>query len=492
ATADLNGDGNLDLAVCNSFSNNLSILLGNGSGSFGSATNYATGAFPNDIQLADFNNDGKQDVVVPACASNSVSVRLGNGNGTFGAATTIATGGCPYGVAVADFDHDGKRDLAVANQGGDNVSFLRGNGNGTFAAAVNYPVGDDPYSIAAADFNGDGHPDLVTANLQSGDVSLLLGIGNGTFAAKTQWAANGDFPMYIAAGDLDADGRVDAFTANFASDDVSVLLNRTSCGAITNIAPNVGPTSGNQSVTISGTYLGGVVSVTFGGVEAAIGVSTPTSINVITPPHGAGAMDVVVQTAGGSATVDGGYTYADAPVAPASVAAEAVTAGRVDVTWSAVPGATSYQIDRKAPGGAFVQIGTATAPSYSDTTVSANTSYLYRVRTMNPLGVSSDSAADLATTVIFTSNAIVRAVHLAELRTAVNAVRALAGLAPASFTDSGAAGTIIKAVHLTELRTALDAARATLALPAGGYTNPSLAGIAIKLVHFGELQTRVR
>jgi hypothetical protein len=185
------------------------------------------------------------------------------------------------------------------------------------------------------------------------------------------------------------------------------------------------------------------------------------------------------------------------PPLPVSVVAIATTSTQVNVTWTASAGASSYQVDRQGPGGAFAQIGTPAGNSFSDTTAVANTAYLYRVRAVNGAGASVSSTADLATTVIFADDPlgaglVVKATHLAQLRTAINAVRALAGLGAAVVTDPAVAGTRIKAVHVTELRTALDAARNLLALSTGGYTDAALAGVTVKAVHFQELRTRVQ
>jgi hypothetical protein len=120
------------------------------------------------------------------------------------------------------------------------------------------------------------------------------------------------------------------------------------------------------------------------------------------------------------------------------------------------------------------------------------------VKATNLAGSSANSAPDLATTVIFTDDPLVagttliKAVHLAELRTAVNAVRALAGLAAATFTDAATPGVVVKAVHITQLRTGLDAALTALVLPAGGYTNAVAAGVVIKAIDFQEIRNRVK
>jgi hypothetical protein len=144
-----------------------------------------------------------------------------------------------------------------------------------------------------------------------------------------------------------------------------------------------------------------------------------------------------------------------------------------------------------------VQIGMSATNTFADTTASADSAYLYRVRAANDGGVSPASGADLATTVPFADSPLsggtaVKALHLVQLRTAVNAVRLLAGLTATSCTDAAAPGTRIRAVHVTELRSSLDAARGALGLATVGYTSDVLNGSIIKAVHFQELRNQTR
>ncbi len=220
---DFNKDGYSDLAVANSGSDNVSVLLGNGSGGFGAANNFNVGSNPASVIVGDFNKDGNSDLVVANINSNNVSVLLGDGSGGFGVANNfdVATG--PFSVTLGDFNKDGNSDLAVANAGSDNVSVLFGNGNGVFGAANNFDVGTSPRYLTVGDFNKDGNSDLVVANADSNNVSVLLGNGSGSFGAATNFDV-GIHPISVTVGDFNKDGNSDLAVANSISYDVSVLL----------------------------------------------------------------------------------------------------------------------------------------------------------------------------------------------------------------------------------------------------------------------------
>ena len=248
ATGDLNRDGNLDLVVanlcqsnnCTSGSNgSVSVLLGNGDGTFQAPQQYATGGFgSSSVAIGDFNGDGKADVVVAnQCSTSdcksggSVSVLLGNGNGKLQAAQTYSSGAnTALSVAIADFDKDGNLDLVVANQCQDSscqngaVSVLLGNGDGTFRTAQVYAsAGYQTDSVAVGDFNGDGNPDLALASqcqdntCQHGGVSVLLGNGDGTFQAAQSYNSAGAQADAVAITDLDGDGIADLVVSNLCA-----------------------------------------------------------------------------------------------------------------------------------------------------------------------------------------------------------------------------------------------------------------------------------
>jgi hypothetical protein len=238
---DFDGDTDLDLAVADYSSNDVSILLGNGDGSFGAAVNYAAGYSPVSVAVGDFDGDTELDLAVAnvgiseqclPCPPGSVSILLGNGDGTFAAAVSYGAGSYPNSVAVGDFDGDTDLDLAGADIGYNNVWILLGNGDGTFAAAVSYyRAGSVSISVAVGDFDGDTDLDLVVANggfagVDPGNVSILLGNGDGTFAAAVSYATGWD-PRSVAVGDFDGDTDLDLAVAN--SNDVSILLNSCAC-----------------------------------------------------------------------------------------------------------------------------------------------------------------------------------------------------------------------------------------------------------------------
>ena len=226
-TADFNGDGIPDLAVANSGSNTISILLGNGNGTFTAAASLQTPTAPYRLAVGDFNRDGSVDLAVTLSYSNSVLIFLGNGNGAFTASpSTPATGLQPVGLAVADFNGDGLLDLAVANENSSTVTILLGNGDGTFTAASGSPaVGDYPLAIVQGDLNGDGVPDLAVANYYSNTVSILLGNGDGSFALAGSVAA-GSYPSSLALADLNGDGKLDLVVSNYYSASLTVLLGK--------------------------------------------------------------------------------------------------------------------------------------------------------------------------------------------------------------------------------------------------------------------------
>ncbi|HEV2382043.1 MAG TPA: choice-of-anchor D domain-containing protein [Terriglobia bacterium] len=229
-TADFNNDKRQDLAVTNESSNSVSILLGSGGGNFNPHVDYATGLGPQDVADGDFNDDGKLDLATVNAGENTsgdpvntVSILLGNGDGTFQPHVDYATGGLPVDLVTGDFNGDGFLDLATVNEDGQSVSILLGKGDGTFQAHVDYDVGALPMGLVAADFNGDGTLDFAVVNYQSQNISILLGNGDGTFQPAVDYAAPTN-PVAIVAADFNGDGHQDLAVAALTSGSVAVLL----------------------------------------------------------------------------------------------------------------------------------------------------------------------------------------------------------------------------------------------------------------------------
>jgi hypothetical protein len=218
-----NGDGEVDLAVAVYSSSAVSILLGNGDGSFASPLVLPVDRQPQALLGEDFNGDGFTDLVTANRQANDISILLSNGDGTFEPERRVNVGGFPGALLSGDFNEDGELDIAVADEIPGQVSILLGVGDGTFFAAVHFAVGDSPEFLLCDDFNKDTHLDLVTVNRNSDDVSLLLGQGNGTFAPEVRFGV-GTGPESILTRDFDGNGWLDIATANALSDDVSVLL----------------------------------------------------------------------------------------------------------------------------------------------------------------------------------------------------------------------------------------------------------------------------
>ncbi len=190
-------------------------------------------------------------------------------------------------------------------------------------------------------------------------------------------------------------------------------------------------------------------------------------------------------------------SYLDAPT---GVLATASSTSNVTVNWTAAAGTMSYQIFRSSANGPFSLLGTAAGTTYGDAPLSADTTYLYKVRAVSGTVVSPLSAVDPATTTIFTDDplnagTIATAAHITQLRTAVNAMRAAAGLPAQVFTDSPlTAGTLIKAMHITQLRTALDQARAAIGISAATYTDPTITpgSTTLKAAHLTRIRSAVK
>ena len=359
AAGDVNGDGFPDLVVANADSDSVTVLLGDGAGSFTVGPSTPVVDSPRAVVLTDFNGDSRLDLTVIGSLVLGVNcqILLGNGNGTFTLTQSLVRG-VSLAMVTDDFNGDGHVDIAIIDfnstppdppTGGYAVIYL-GNGDGTvrFRGAYAAPLFGP---IITSDFNGDGHPDLAVRS--SGRVTVLLGVGDGSFGTMTAYAAGGDYGL--AAGDLDGDGRIDLVAADLASDGVSVLLGdgNGAFGAETRYPSGDGPVSA------------AVVDIFGRGVADILTVDRNGDTVSLLAGHGYGSVGPPTQFAVGD--YPGAISVADfdrdgrPDVAVANLTADTVSVllGKSDrpwivfetpetIVWQTVPGALAYNAYRGA------------------------------------------------------------------------------------------------------------------------------------------------
>lgn len=227
--ADMDNDGDLDLAIANRDSNNASVLWNQGNATFMVVT-VSVGEEPRGATFGDFDNDGDLDVAVSNHDTRDISILVNQGKGVVIESTVLAVNQQvrPERLIAADLDGDGDDDIAVATNGnGFEFASVFLNNGGSFSGPFDYPSGgQDTGDIIAADFDCDGMMDLATANKDSGNVSFLRNIGGGVFGAATVMSAGAE-PEELGAGDFDGDGDTDLAVANRSSNDLSVFINQT-------------------------------------------------------------------------------------------------------------------------------------------------------------------------------------------------------------------------------------------------------------------------
>ena len=228
ALGDLDGDGDVDILVGDSFfgSPGVSVLKNNGDQTFTAPVYYSVplNEVVGEVALSDFDSDGDLDAFATIRGDfdqmTKIKVWRNNGNGTFSAPIEFPTGQGPAGIVIADFTGDGKPDVVTANYGASSISILRHNGligaAAGFLPPVSFNATNHAEKIAAADVNGDGISDVVVGETvdigPAATLAVMINTGNGNFAAPVIYdaAPGGRFgSTAVALADLDNDGDVD-------------------------------------------------------------------------------------------------------------------------------------------------------------------------------------------------------------------------------------------------------------------------------------------
>lgn len=223
-TVDLNHDANTDLVTTNISSNTLSILLGNGDGSFQDQIQIAVCQEPRALAVSDFNHDRHADVVLACSGSDEIAFLFGRGNGKFEEGPQYPVHRTPISVAAGDVNGDGHQDVAVALRN-DKIKLFLGSGDGEFRHGVQYQYGDTPTSVSLEDLNGDGKLDLVVSNggPMSNAVSIWMGKGDGTFLDPKDYRT-GKRPLGVYFADFNNDKQRDLLVINGERDSFTVFL----------------------------------------------------------------------------------------------------------------------------------------------------------------------------------------------------------------------------------------------------------------------------
>ncbi len=225
ACGDLDRDGDNDCIVSNEQSNSIFVFLNDGFGGLSYLDQYATGTRPKSIFISDFDRDGNPDVATANNLSNDVSIFLGNGDGTFQPRTDVDVGGSANSVHGGDFDGDGDIDLAVSLPVQSEFLILINDGTANFSLGNLYDTGNKPSSIYAASLNSsDDYLDLALSNRTAISISRHFGFGDGTFGTVSIYPVL-TIPLYLFCSDMDSDNDLDAVVSSSGSDSMSLLFN---------------------------------------------------------------------------------------------------------------------------------------------------------------------------------------------------------------------------------------------------------------------------
>jgi len=388
---DFNHDGKLDLAITNQNSNNVSVLFGQGNGTFAPAVFYPLdpASIPQALALGDINGDGNPDIVIAETSNFAVAVLLGSSNGSFTNIGTIALNRYVYDMVIADVNGDGKLDIVAAIEQGipSFAAVLLGNGNGTFGTPMDFAVAPNANSAAVGDLNGDGVPDIATVAMSGTTISVLTSgppvnlTPDFTFSKShtgnfTQGQTGATFTISAGNAYTQASSGTVTVTDQLPTGLTLVSMSGTgwSCASVTcSRSDPLGPGASYPPITVT--------------VNVRPDALNPLT-NTATLAYGA-----LMAMASDTVTINPGGLSAPVLISP-SPGAEYVPLNR-PLSWSAVAGATSYDVylgTSQVPP--FVANTTST--SYSQT-LALNTQYYWEIVARNSTSVGASGVAQFNT-----------------------------------------------------------------------------------------------
>jgi hypothetical protein len=224
-TGDLDGDGDLDLAAVEQSVGRVGILSNHGDGTFDVPVRFPAGTRAYHIQTADLDADGDLDLAVANAGANTASLHYNAGNGSFPDGETLSVENLPESLTLADLDGDGDIDVAVGNKVSSSVSLFFRSADGTYSRPPSVPTLGTAITLTNADFDADGDSDLVTVN--ANEIEVFLNDASESLARGGLFPHRASSPPFsVTAADMNADGFPDVLTANFFARTVSVLLGR--------------------------------------------------------------------------------------------------------------------------------------------------------------------------------------------------------------------------------------------------------------------------
>ena len=216
--SDFDRDGRVDFCVANISVATVSVVLGNGDGTFQPQQSIGVGGSPRGIAVLDADGDGDTDIAVTSFKASKITLLLNDGNGSFTNDSSFGTGTAgEWALVAADMNEDGILDLVAGGRSSQRAYVYLGNGDGTFTAGMDQSLGGAVWMLASGDVNGDGHEDLVAANSTTNNGAVLLGDGSGALAAAVTHSTD-PFALATDLGDLDGDGDLDWTISSFGGD----------------------------------------------------------------------------------------------------------------------------------------------------------------------------------------------------------------------------------------------------------------------------------